>query len=70
MYKSHLSWRFVAEAMSPIDKDEVLESRIVFEGAAASIPANSFFLMSRFSTIASTTRSELAAASSAEAVHL
>ena len=62
--------RFVAAAISPMESEEVFEARIVFGGAAASILANRVFLISRFSTIASTTRSEVAAASSADFVQL
>ncbi len=55
----------VAEAISPMDRDEVLDAKMVFSGARASHSLKSFRLSSRFSTTASTTRSAVLSASSA-----
>ena len=56
-----LSGLFVAEATSVIDKDDVLEAKIVDSLHIPSNSANILFLISIFSTAASITKSQSAA---------
>jgi len=62
-FGTYLSFLLTTEAISPMDRELVLEANKVLGGAALSSDLNSLCLISMFSTIASTTKSESLTAS-------